>query len=458
MCVKDDVRDTLPSVTESTYVDLLVGNDYYADIVSLQRVVTNDGLYLLQSKVGWVLSGRTDESIPSVNKDHAMLMLTSSSCRLATQVVSFSEADNILKFKPKLEELWQLETIGIKDCPVEDDNEKVLKNFNETTLFENGRYWVRWPWREDEPELPDNYMLALGRLRSNIKRMKEDPEFLRRYNEVIQDQLNKGVIEKVDAHSDEGRRIHYIPHHAVITPHKTTTKIRVVYDGSAKAKRTDKSLHECLHRGLVMLEDMIKLLLLFRTNKVALLADIEKAFLQIGLQDVDRDVTRFLWIRDLTNSVSSDNLIMFRFTKVLFGVISRPFLLAATVNLHLSRVGTENAKRAHDNLYVDNLVTAVENTEDAVKFYNEIKNIFKDISMHIREWTSNSSEFLTHAPEDDKMQSGSSIKVLGMKWDVKNDSLSIPGKSVNYIKVTKRQLLKITASVYDPLSFYSPSH
>ena len=66
-CVKDDVRekskcyelfDTLPSVAESTYVDLLVGNDYYADIVLLQSVVINNGLYLLQSKVGWVLSGR----------------------------------------------------------------------------------------------------------------------------------------------------------------------------------------------------------------------------------------------------------------------------------------------------------------------------------------------------------------------------------------------------------------
>ena len=179
-----------------------------------------------------------------------------------------------------------------------------------------------------------------------------------------------------------------------------------------------------------MLEDLIKLLLLFRTNKVALLADIEKAILQIGLQEVDRDVTHFLWISDLTNPVSSDNLIMFRFTKVLFGVISRPFLLAATVNLHLSRVGTENAKRALDNLYVDNLVTAVKNTEDAVKFYDEIKKIFKDITMDIREWTSNSSEFLTHVPEDDKMQSGSSIKVLWMKWNVKNDSLSILGWKV----------------------------
>ena len=117
----------------------------------------------------------------------------------------------------------------------------MLKNFDETTLYENGCYWVRLPWREDEPELANNYMLPLSRLRSNIKWTKEDPEVLRRYNEVIQDQMNKGVREKVDAHSDEGRRIHYIPHHAVITPQKTTTKICVVYDGSAKAKRTEKS-------------------------------------------------------------------------------------------------------------------------------------------------------------------------------------------------------------------------
>ena len=75
-------------------------------------------------------------------------------------------------------------------------------------------------------------------------------------------------------------------------------------------------------------EDLCGLLLRLRIYKVALTADIEKAFLQVGLQPADRDVTTFLWLKDPTKPLSKDNLQIYRFTRVPFGVISRLFLLA----------------------------------------------------------------------------------------------------------------------------------
>ena len=57
-----ELADSVPIATENTHIDLLIGNDYYAEIVSLQKVCVGDGLYLLQSKLGWILSGRKDES------------------------------------------------------------------------------------------------------------------------------------------------------------------------------------------------------------------------------------------------------------------------------------------------------------------------------------------------------------------------------------------------------------
>ena len=77
---------------------------------------------------------------------------------------------------------------------------------------------------------------------------------------------------------------HYIAHHEVLTPEKTTTKLRIVFDASAKTRRKNQSLNESLHRGPVILEDLCGLLLRFRLHKVALVADVEKAFLQVGLQ------------------------------------------------------------------------------------------------------------------------------------------------------------------------------
>ena len=74
---------------------------------------------------------------------------------------------------------------------------------------------------------------------------------------------------------------------------KQTKKLRVVYDASAKTRQTHQSLNDCLYRGPVMLHDLCGILLRFKLPNVALVADIEKAFLKIWLQRDQRDVTRF---------------------------------------------------------------------------------------------------------------------------------------------------------------------
>ena len=94
---------------------------------------------------------------------------------------------------------------------------------------------VTWPWKEPNPDLPSNYQLALGRLKSTIQRLKKDPNLFKLYAEVIQDQLHRGIIKKVSRNTKEGPIKHYVLHHPVITPLKTTTKVNVVYDASAKS-------------------------------------------------------------------------------------------------------------------------------------------------------------------------------------------------------------------------------
>ena len=75
-------------------------------------------------------------------------------------------------------------------------------------------------------------MLAYGRLRSNLKRLKENPKLLKSYDDIIKDQLSEGIIEEVTASTMVGNLLHYMPHHAVIKHGKSTTKVRVVCDGS----------------------------------------------------------------------------------------------------------------------------------------------------------------------------------------------------------------------------------
>ena len=90
-------------------------------------------------------------------------------------------------------------------------------------------------------------------------------------------------------------------HHSVLTPAKNATKLRVVYDASLKAKKGDNSLNDCLYRGPILLPYLCGILLCLRQYPIVMLADIEKAFLQVGIQEKDRDVTRFLWFKDSNN-------------------------------------------------------------------------------------------------------------------------------------------------------------
>ena len=112
-------------------------------------------------------------------------------------------------------------------------------------------------------------------------------------------------------------------------------------------------------------------------------------------------MTRFFWLKDATKPTLQNNVQVLRFARVPFGMISSPFLLAATVKYHLNRAGTPVAKKISDNMYVDNIITGVATTKQADEFYKEAKPLFQSPSMNLREWTSNSKEFIQNIPESD---------------------------------------------------------
>uniref|UniRef100_A0A914HND9 Integrase catalytic domain-containing protein n=1 Tax=Globodera rostochiensis TaxID=31243 RepID=A0A914HND9_GLORO len=74
----------------------------------------------------------------------------------------------------------------------------------------------------------------------------------------------------------------------------------------------------------------------------------------ISLEPEDREVTKFLWLKDINKPPSPENLKIFRFCRVAFGVISSPFILAATLQHHLKSYDSATAKELAESLYVDN--------------------------------------------------------------------------------------------------------
>ncbi|GFR11590.1 uncharacterized protein TNCT_467031 [Trichonephila clavata] len=92
----------------------------------------------------------------------------------------------------------------------------------------------------------------------------------------------------------------YLPYTCAKRLDKTTTKIRIVFDGSSHGEN-QLSLNDCLNSGVNLNPDLLELILKFRENLIAYTADIEKAFLQIELHEQDRDVARFFWTENLND-------------------------------------------------------------------------------------------------------------------------------------------------------------
>ncbi|XP_064633652.1 uncharacterized protein LOC135491610 [Lineus longissimus] len=173
-----------------------------------------------------------------------------------------------------------------------------------------------------------------------------------------------GFLEKVKSDADPAKTVYYLPHHAVVREDKTTTKTRIVFDASARDKH-GVSLNDCLHQGPALQPNLVAVLLRFRMNNIALMADVKKMFLQIKIREEDRDVHRYLW-RDGNSDRPPE---IYRMNRVTFGVNASPFLAIATEKHHtrrLEKVYPQAAREIQDNMYVDDCLSGAAGVPQAL--------------------------------------------------------------------------------------------
>ena len=140
---------------------------------------------------------------------------------------------------------------------------------------------------------------------SLLSRLRNDPGVLKEYRAVIQEQLNAGIVERVEEDGAGEAEVHYLAHHPVVHQDKQTTIVRVVYDASAKTNG-GPSLNDCLYCGPPLSETIADVLVRFRCHKTALVGDLEKALLMISVAEDDCDALRFLCERGKTLRFSQD--------------------------------------------------------------------------------------------------------------------------------------------------------
>ena len=214
------------------------------------------------------------------------------------------------------------------------------------------------------------------------------------------------------------------------------------------------------------------------------MGDIEKAFLNIEVDPRDRDFLRFLWVEDMRDN--DLGIVVYKFCRVVFGLSASPFLLNGTIRHHLATFAEMDpvfVKRMVEGFYVDDLVSGDRTTEKALTLYENAKERMSKGGFKLRKWKTNdpglrekicASETSQIKREirrldDEESYAKSKLepqggtkgeKVLGLAWNCESDKIHFSFAHVadraKSLEATKRNVLSLLASLFDPLGIINP--
>ena len=196
----------------------------------------------------------------------------------------------------QIERFWEIDSYGTKRALHESvlsvDDKRAPAILESTTVKEEGHYKTAL-LRKGEPDLPQNRTMAVSRLHCTEKKLKKNPELAEKYQNVINDYVAKGHAQTMTEEETEATtpKTWYLPHHAVLNPNKPG-KVRVVFD--AASEFGGFSLNDNLLSGPDLLNNLVGILMRFRTGKIGIMADIEQMFHQVRVCEADRDSLPFL--------------------------------------------------------------------------------------------------------------------------------------------------------------------
>ncbi|XP_050599186.1 uncharacterized protein LOC126926913 [Bombus affinis] len=328
---------------------------------------------------------------------------------------------------------------------------------NHVRRNKEGRYIVALPFNEKLPTIGTSKSVAMSRLAALSRRFQRDKQFEAAYNTVIQEYLDLGHMTKIP-HTHPSNNGYYLPHHGVIKESSNTTKLRVVFDGSA-ISTTGVSLNDTLHTGPKLQEDLVEILLRFRSHQYVLTGDIEKMYRQILVRPDDRKYQLILWRN------SNGEIDTYQLNTVTFGLSAAPYLALRCLKQLAEDEGNRFPRASsvvQRDFYVDDALTGADTKEELIAVRHELTDLLRSGGLNIREWASNDKDILRGLSErktNRTLQLGESqtLKTLGIYWDSQDDTILYSVEPTATItRVTKRSMSSVIARIYDPLGLLAP--
>ena len=447
---------------ESFEVDILIGADSAYRFLGSIDTRVND-MFIQTSKFESIVSGPLPTE-SSLQANHAKLQEVPTFHTSATQCNNGSDSHSpepfpssfsITNVVDNAELSIQFERV-LESQSVNYDHEKQTANqfihdYQQQIEFRAGQYFAPLPWKTDHPPLPSNLELCKRRLDQVTTRLNK-LGLMQQYCKVMDEHLAKGYIEELSELKQPWpeQGCHYLPHFFVLKDSETTP-LRIVF----AANSGKVSLNDCLYTGPCLLNNLVELILRFRFPQYAFVADIQRAFLHIKLREEDRLFVRFLWYKD---NDPTKEICVYTYNTIVFGHTSSPMSLGAVLQHHLDKFPSSVAFDISEKLYVDNLLSGVENEADAISYFHEARDLMQKGNFVLRQWCTNSDLLRNEVHQNNTGTRSSTISILGLSWDTKSDTISFPVHNFNSTntQLTKRHVLSMASKLYDPLGMLSP--
>lgn len=354
-------------------------------------------------------------------------------------------------------------TVNAEAFSMEDRRAQMILRETVRKVSDN-RYEAGLLWKYDNFTLPNSRPMAIKRHLCLEKKLKDNASMRNEIECQIQSYITKGYARRLTKQEIESppKHVWYLPIFPVVNP-KKPDRVRIVFDAAAKVDGV--ALNTMLMKGPDLTASLYGVLIRFRMNKIGLSGDVSEMFHQVQVRVEDQGVQRFLY--RFLNEDKITELVLERLT---FGATCSP-TIAQYVKIIVAKLFKEKYPVAAEAIirdsYVDDQLTSAENETEAIKLGKAVTFIFAQAGYHIRNWRSNSKlvqETLepgtTQIEDKLDLSGGQQIeKVLGMFWDTINDTFIFSFKFnkgnedvMNGKKrATKRELLKIQMSIYDPI-------
>ena len=440
----------LPRVDKSG-VSILIGQDVPEALWPLELRKGEEGQpYATRTRLGWSLNGPLDSE--HLIEESALSNLARADESLDAQV----------------EQFWKIETSealanSLPEFSV--DDKRAVDIWERSVEVVEGHYQLDIPFKSKLPNLPDNRSVAEKRLQSLAHRFRKDPELHAKYKGGIQELLDKGYAEKVldeEIGATPGQTW-YLPHHNVVNENKPE-KLRIVFDCAVAFGGT--SLNKEVLQGPDFTNNLVGVLLRFREEQVAVMGDIEGMFHQVRVSPKHRDALRFLWWK---NGEIGGEVEVYRMCVHLFGGVWSPscasFALRRVANDHRKDFPEETIQAVLKNFYADDCLKSVGTTEEAINIVHSLCKLLALVGFRLTKWISNDRRVLEAIPVEERAKGVRNLdldrsslpveRALGIHWSTDTDHFGIQIRSKQR-EFTRRGLLSIVSSVYDPLGLVCP--